>query len=126
MIVTSRNSKVDCLYCTVHFTKQKIGISNVLILIRMLIILFFVAKEMFCYFFPLSFKDLLSDVKICDLTLSKQVALIKKHHQVAKKFPLLFNLLQTTQVKWRSSMFNRKSRKKFLNPLNTAIIFHQK
>ena len=31
-----------------------------------------------------------------------------KHHQVAKKFPLLFNLLQTSQVKRRSSMLKKQ------------------
>ena len=54
--------------------------------------------------------------EICDLTLSKQITLIKKHHQVPK----------TSQVKRRSGMFNRKWRNKLLNPLNTVIIFHQK
>ena len=64
--------------------------------------------------------------KACNLTLSKQITLIKKHHQVAKRFLLLFNLFQRSQVKRRSSMLNRKSRNKSLNPLNTSIILHQK
>ena len=62
LIITSRNSKVDCFYCTVHFTKQKIGTPNVLTLIRMLTILFCVAKEIFWCLFPLSFKDLMGDI----------------------------------------------------------------
>ena len=49
------DSKVGCLYCTVHFTKLKIGISNVLALIRMLTILFCVAKEMFRCSFSFEF-----------------------------------------------------------------------
>ena len=62
LIITSRNSKFDCFYCTVHFTKQKIGTPNVLTLIRMLTILFCVAKEIFWCIFPLSFKDLMGDI----------------------------------------------------------------
>ena len=58
--------------------------------------------------------------EICDLTLSKQTNLIMKYHQVAKKFLLLFSLLQTSQMKRESSMFNRKSRSKLLNRLNTC------
>ena len=54
--------------------------------------------------------------EICDLALSKQIILIQKHHQAAKKLPSLFNLLQTSQVERRSSMFNSKSRNKQLNP----------
>ena len=64
--------------------------------------------------------------EISNVTLSKQITLIKKQRQVPKKVPLLFNLLQTPQVKRRSSMFDRKSRSKLLNRLNTTIIFHQK
>ena len=54
--------KVDCLYYTAHFTKQNISISNILILIRMLIILFWVAKEMFWCLLFLSFRNLLGDI----------------------------------------------------------------
>ena len=53
--------------------------------------------------------------EICNLTLSKQITLIKKHHQVTKKFALLFNFLQTSQVKRKSSLFNRKPAKHYDN-----------
>ena len=129
LIVTSGSLKVDCLYCSVHFTKQRIGISNDLILIRMLIILFCVAKEMFWCVFPLSFKNLLGDIMASKRDywscFIKRGKTDKETSSSTQKVPLLFNLLQTLQVKRRSSIFNRKWNK-LLNPLNTTRIFHQK
>ena len=79
--------------------------------------------------FPLSFKDLLGNIMPSKQDLRtyfvKADNTNKETSSRSQKVSLVIQF-SSSQVKRRSNTFNRKSRNKLLNPLNTTIIFHPK